>query len=185
MADALLCLVRPLLSGVVKLISGATCNKVVAVVVPRYCGKSHFVNSISADSTLLLDLEENITLQLSADEKEKLQSLVGNSSYNLHYFPICKKYLEETKKNHKFKRIVIFVSDLSLVKYLGIKEVHTFIPSNTLTRTLGDTLTEDKKSKLEESRLALLLATKKINTFSDFGELSKALIDKFKLQQKL
>lgn len=181
----LLCLIRPLLSGIGSLLKKATCNRVVAVVLPRHCGKSTFINSISVGDTLLLDIEENVQLEMSEAERSKLQNLSGNASYNLHYFPICRDYLNKVKTNHKFKKIIVLCSDLELCKYLGISAVFTFVPSNSLARTLSDAFPEDKKARFEESRLSLLLGTKKIFTFNGFDDLNKMIIERFKLQQKL
>ena len=118
------CLARPLLSAVGKL-RKVDCGSVNAVVLPRYSGKSTFINSVSSKDYLLLDLESNIQLELSEAERQKLQSLVGNSSYNLHWFPIARDYLKKIRENHKHKRLIVFCSDLELVKYLGIKNVFT------------------------------------------------------------
>lgn len=185
MAEAALCLVRPVLNALGSLLKKMTCNSVVAVVLPRHCGKSSFINSITAKDSLLLDIEENVQLEMSEGERTKLQTLSGNASYNLHYFPICRDYLNKVKKNHKFKKIIVLCSDLELCRYLGISAVFTFVPSNSLAKTLGEAFPEDQKARFEESRLSLLLGTKKIYTFNGFDDLHKMIIQRFKLQQKL
>lgn len=180
------CLARPLFSVLGKL-KKVDCGSVNAVVLPRCAGKSTFINSVSSKDYLLLDIEENLKLELSEAERSKLQSLVGNSSYNLHYFPLARDYLKKIRENHKHKRLVIFCSDLELVKYLGIKNVFTYVPSNGLSERIKMGLEEEQRAVYEQSRMELLIHAKDkaLTAYNDFTALAQMISAQFKLAQKL
>lgn len=179
------CLVRPLFSALGRL-RKVDCGSVSAVVIPRHAGKSTFINSVSSKEYLLLDLEENVRLEMTDAEKEKLQHLVGNSSYNLHYFPICREYLKRIRENHKHKKLVVVCSDLELVKYLRIKKVFCYVPSNGLSERIKMGLSDADKPIYEQSRMELLINVKnEMTAFNDFATLAQLIVAKYKLSQKL
>jgi hypothetical protein len=184
--STLACLVKPVLTLLKKLVN-INCGSISAVVIPRHAGKSSFVSTVSSKEFILLDVEENIKMNLSPEENLRLNSLVGNSSWALHYYPIVRDYVIKTQNNHKNKKIVILCSDLELIKYLNIKNVLSFVPSNTLSENIKNSLDEATKLVYEASRMDILINTdvKKITSYADFGQLSNALISKFKLQQRL
>lgn len=185
--EALSCLVGPVI-GLVKLVfKKSKCPQIVAVCVPRFSGKSTFINSVSSNDYLLLDLEANVKLVMTDEEKTQLQSLQGNPSYDLHYKPIAKKYLDKIREEHKGKSIIVFVSSLELCKYCGIKKVHTFIPSQSLTEQIKGQANGENQRAFEACRNQLLcqLKPKQLNTYDTFLNLAQQLKDKFNLVSKL
>ena len=166
--------------------NGVKCGQMIAIVIPRFSGKSTFINSVNSTNYLLLDLEENVTLEMTDAERAKLGGLVGNASYNLHYFPICRDYLKKIRDNHKNKAILVFCSDMELVKYLGIPKVYAYAPSNQLSERIKTNLPEAERAKYDQSRLELLIHNKeKMISFNDFNTLTQSVINKFHLTMKL
>lgn len=183
----LVCLIRPVLSVLSKFIKSIRCHQLVAIVSHHKAGKSHFINSIQSKDWLILDLEENVKMNLTENEKVHLNKFIGNSSFNIHYYPKCREYLDDVEKNHKNKNIIVFCSDYDLVKYLKIKTVYCFAPSNNLSEMIKNNIQdEDELKNYNENRLKVILdAGSKLITFNSFDEFSQKLISKFKLQQKL
>lgn len=186
MEGILSCFLAPLAKLIWSGIKKIKCPQDVAIVAPHYSGKSFFVNSVSSKKFALLDLEENVRLHLSKEEKELLASLNNNSSYNLHYFPVVKKYLQQIKKDHKGKNLIIFSSNYELLEFCGIKNIMSFVPSNELSNNIKLTLDEDKKKQFDSSRVDLMLkAGDNLISFNSFDDFGKQIINKFKLQAKL
>ena len=184
--NRLCCLCSPVARCFRSLKSGVKCGQMIAIVIPRFSGKSQFINSVNSTNYLLLDLEENVTLEMTEVERTKLQGLIGNASYNLHYFPICRDYLKKIRDNHKNKAILVFCSDMELVKYLGISKIYAYAPSNQLSERIKADLPEADRAKYEQSRLELLIHNKeKMFSFNDFNQLTQSIINKFKLTMKL
>lgn len=181
-----ICIALPIIRAVVGLVKKIKCSSTVGVCAPHYSGKSYFINSVISKKYALLDLESNVELHMKPEEKQLLNSIGENSSKNLHYFPICKKYLEEVKKNHKGKKLIVFSSNYELLEYCGISDIMSFVPSNSLADNIKLNLNENDKKDFDANRIALMLkAGSKVlsyNTFDDFG---KAIINKYKLQMKL
>lgn len=187
MASELLCLVRPALTVLSKIFKSIKCHQVVAIVSHHKAGKSHFINNVQSKDWLLLDLEENVKMNMTDAEKDHLNKFVGNSSFNVHYYPKCAQYLQQVEANHKNKSIIVFCSDLDLVKYLKIKTVYSFAPSNNLSEMIKNNITDEEEIKrYNENRLNVILnAGSKLITFNSFDEFASKIINKFKLQQKL
>jgi hypothetical protein len=184
--SAIACLFRPLLNFLGKA-KNINCGSLTAIIIPRFSGKSTLISSVVSRTHLLLDIEENVKLELTEQEKVKLNSLVGNSSFNLHYYPIVRDYILKVRNNHKHKKIVIVCSDIELVKYLNIKNHFCYVPSNSLTENIKTNLADTEKTIYEQSRLDLLVNVnqKDITSYSDFATLANMIIGKFKLAQKL
>lgn len=189
MADSLICLVRPMLKLVKILFNKVDCGSIIAICAPRFSGKSHLISQTIGKKYKLLDLEQNIMLHLTSDEKQMLTSFESsNESYNLHYYPLCKKYLVELKKNWKHKALIIFSSDFELLKYCGLTDdkINVFIPSNSLADAIRANLNEHDTKLFDNSRTELMLkGSKKVNAYSSFDDFNKMIISKFKLQNKL
>jgi predicted lipase len=183
----LLCLVRPILGVLSKIFKSIKCHQLVAIVSHHKSGKSHFINSVQSKDWLILDLEENVKINLNDGERDHLNKFNGNTSFSVHYYPLCKKYLDSVEANHKGRNIIVFCSDLDLVKYLKIKQVYSFAPSNNLSEMIRNNITdENDQKKYDENRLTTILnAGAKLITFNSFDDFSNKLITKFKLQQKL
>lgn len=188
MADlsSVLCILRPVVMVAGKMFKSIKCNRIFGICVPCKAGKSLFIDSISvSDNYLLLDLERNLELTMTQEDAQRLNALKGTASYQIHAYPIYKRYYEEIIKNYRNKAIIVFCSDLRLMAYLGIKKTYTFIPSNTLSDAIRANLDEHDAKLFTDSRLELLLNAKKMISYSSFDELQKALQAKFKLQVKL
>lgn len=187
--DSLICLVRPLLMGLKAIFKKVDCGKIEAVVAPRFSGKSHLVSQAIGKKYKLLDLEENIKLHLTADEKQMLSSFESsNASYNLHYYPLVKKYLIELRKNWKHQNLLIFSSDYELLKYCGMSDsqINVFIPSNSLATAITSNLNEHDQRLFDSSRTELMLkGSDKVVSYSSFDDMNKLIIAKWKLQNKL
>lgn len=183
--STLLCFLRPIYSILTKI----RCNSgsLSAIVIPRFSGKSTFVSTVCSKEYLLLDIESNIQLSLTEEEKSRLNSLVGNSSFNLHFYPLAKAYLTNIQQNHKNRKIIVVSSDLELVKYLGIKYILAYVPTNTLGDAVKANLSEEQKAIYEQSRIDLLINIKQkdISSFTDFQSLTQMIMNKYKLSQKL
>ncbi len=185
MESILSCFIAPLVKMAIEGIKKIKCQGDVAICAPHNSGKSFFINNVSSKKFALLDLEENVALHLSKEEKELLGALDNNSSKNLHYFPLCKKYLQEIKKNHKGRNLIIFSSNFELLEYCGLKKIYSFVPSNSLTENIKLNLNEEQKKIFESSRIDLMLKAKDITSFNSFDDFNKSLINKYKLQAKL
>lgn len=184
--SSVLCILRPLVRVAGAVFKSVRCNTIVGVCLPTKGGKSMFIDSISvSDNYLLLDLERNLELTMRAEDAQRLNELKGTASYQIHAYPIYKKYYDETVKNYRRKSIVVFSSDLRLMKYLGIKKTYTYIPSNSLADVLRSNMPEHDAKLFTDSRLELLLNAKKMISYNSFDDLQKALQSKFKLQVKL
>lgn len=185
--ENLICILGPLVKGLITAIKKIKCSGDVAICAPHNSGKSYFINSVSSKNYALLDLEENVALHLTEQEKQLLNSLNNdNSSRNLHYFPLCKKYLLDIKKNHKGKKLIVFSSNYELLEYCNLKNIISFIPSNVLAENIKLNLNEEKKKEFENNRVELMLkAGNKMISFNNFDDMGNFIINKFKLQRKL
>ncbi len=185
--ESLSCVIGPAFGVFKFLFKRIKCPQIVAVCVPRFSGKSTFINSVSSNEYLLLDLEANVKLVMTDEERNQLQSLQGNPSYDLHYKPIAKKYLDRIREEHKGKSILIFVSSLELAEYCGIKKVFTYVPSQTLSDQIKTQLNGENQRIFEtcKNQLMCQLKPKQLNTFDTFLNLASQLKDKFKLVSKL
>lgn len=183
-----MCIVAPLAHILFKLFKKVKCGgPMVGICAPHYSGKSYFINSVNSKKYALLDLEANIDLHMTADERNLLKNLNSeNSSRNLHYFPIAKRYLDEIKKNHKGKKILVFSSNYELLEYCGIKYILSYVPSNSLSDNIKLNLDEQAKMIFDSNRVDLMLkAGKKLISYNNFDDFNKDIINKFKLQIKL
>lgn len=181
-----LCVIMPILKATYNILKKIKCSNTIGICAPYYSGKSYFINSVMSKKYALLDLEANVELHMTKEEKDLLTNLGENSSKDLHYFPICKKYLEQIKKNHKGKKLLVFSSNNELLKYCGIYEIFNFVPSNSLADNIKLNLTEQQKKEFEANRIALMLkASNKVISFNSFDDFGKELVNKFKLQMKL
>lgn len=183
--SSLLCFLKPLLNILKKVRCPST--KLHGICIPRYAGKSTFCANVSSNSYLILDLENNLRLSLTPEELVRIDTLVGNSSFNIHYFPLALKYVKEIQKNHQNKELIIICSDIDLIKYLNIKNIYCYIPSNHLGDIIKSNLSDKEREVYEASRINLLMNVKQkyTSSFSDFGALANLLNTKFKLSQKL
>lgn len=183
-----MCLISPLAHLLIKMVKRIKCGgPVVGICAPHYSGKSYFINSVISKNYALLDLEANVDLHMKPEEKELLKNMGNeNSSRNLHYFPIAKKYLDEVKKNHKGKKILVFSSNYDLLEYCGIGNILSYVPSNSLSDNIKLNLKPDEKSMFDSNRVDLMLkAGKKLISYNNFDDFNKDIINKFKLQIKL
>jgi hypothetical protein len=181
-----LCILRPVLMVAGKVFKSVRCNSIFGVCIPAKAGKSMFIDSISvSDNYLLLDLERNLELTMSSEDAQRLNALKGTASYQVHAYPIYKRYFDEIVKNYRRKSILVFSSDLRLMAYLNIKKTYTYIPSNSLADVMRSNLQEHDAKLFTDSRLELLLNAKKMISYNSFDDLQKAIQTKFKLQIKL
>lgn len=185
--ENLACIATPILLGLSKIFKSVKCNHLVAVVVPRFGGKSSFIQSVSSNNYLLLDLEENVKMMMSDNERLQLESLQGSNSFNLHYFPLVNKYLKDIVENHPNKNILVFVSSLDLAKYCKIKTVNAFVPSSNLCDSIKAGLTGELQKLFDASKNDLLvrLKPKQLNVYNSWEQLSELLSDRFGLTSKL
>lgn len=185
--EFLTCVVSPVLFLMGKMCKNIKCPKVVAVVVPRFGGKSTFIQSVSSNNYLLLDLEENVKMMMTDSEKSQIESLQGSNSFNLHYYPLVKKYLKSIVLDHPNKNIVVFVSSLDLAKYCEIKTINAFVPSSNLCDTIKAGLSGEAQKLFDTSKNDLLvkLKPKQLNVYDSWLKLGELLSDKFDLTSKL
>lgn len=183
--STLLCFLRPIYS----ILTTIKCNSgsLTAIIIPRFCGKSTLISSLASKEYLLLDIEQNLKLSLSPEEQLRLNTLVNDSSWSLHYYPLARKYLHEIQQNHKNRKIIVVCSDLELVKYLQIKTIVAYLPNGSLGDAIKSNLTEEQKLIYENSRIDLLINVKQklVSSYTDFQSLTQMVINKFKLSQKL
>jgi hypothetical protein len=181
------CLISPVILILSKLFKNVKCPQVVAVVVPRFGGKSNFIQSVSSNDYLLLDLEENVKMMMSDNEKAQLESLQGSNSFNLHYFPLVNKYLKSVIADHPNKNILVFVSSLDLAKYCGIKTIQAFVPSSSLCDSIKGSLAGDVQRLFDASKNDLLvkLKPKQLNVYNSWTQLNELISDKFHLTSRL
>jgi hypothetical protein len=184
--ESLACLVGPVIA-LLKAFGKVKCPHMAGVVIPRYAGKTTFTQSITSNDYLILDLEENVKMMMSENEKAQLLSLQGSPSFNLHYYPLCLKYLDEIRANHKGKSIIVFLSSLELAQYCKIKTLHTYIPCSKLCDEIKARLGQDAQKVFETCKNDLLvkLKPKQLNVYSSFEQLTDFLCAKFKLVSKL
>ena len=128
-----ICIILPLVKGFYNMLKKVKCAGISGVCAPHHSGKSHFINSVVSKKYALLDLEENVRLLMSAEEKAILNNMSESSSKELHYFPLCKKYLEQIKKDHRGKKLIVFSSNYDLLVYCGIVDILTYVPNNSLS----------------------------------------------------
>jgi hypothetical protein len=188
-AEALLCLIKPLVVIVTTLYQKVNCSRLYGVCIPKHSGKSYLVSMCLGDNIELLDLEANLNLHLTESEKETLKSFESsNSSYNLHYYPLARKYLEEVRKNFKHKNIMVFSSNYDLLVYCGVSKsnIKTYVPSNDLSNNIRNNLNDHDKKIFDSSRIELMLkGANKLISYHSFDDMNKDIIRKFKLSIKL
>jgi hypothetical protein len=184
--NAVLCVVRPLLLGLSKVFKNIVCSRIVGLAIPSKAGKSVLSDGISShDNWLVLDVERLIELSMSAEEAERLKHIKGTSSYQIHAYPIYKKYYLDILKAHPRKNIICLVSDLRLLEYLGIKKTYTFVPDNKLADAMVKAMGDEDAKLFTDSRLDLLANTHNYITYKGFDDLATLIVDKFKLRTKL
>lgn len=177
LGSIVLCAV-PLIAKYIKRKRAQKKDKISAVVIPRYCGKSSFINEVSSEKYLLFDLEANVNFKMTDNERNQLESMKANSSYRLHYYPICKKYFEEVKINHKDKNIIIFCSDVDLVHYCGINNIHAFVPSSKFCKDVKALMNSDEcRSLFESNKLEILTKIKQkyLHVYDSFSGLHEGI----------
>lgn len=184
--NAVLCVIRPLLLGLSKVFKNIVCARIVGLAIPAKAGKSVLSDAISThDNWLILDVERLVELSMSAEEAERLNKIKGTASYQIHAYPIFKKYYIELLKAHKGRNIICLVSDLRLLEYLGIKKTYTFVPDNKLADAMLKSMAEDDSKLFTDSRLDLLANTHNYITYRGFDDLRDLICEKFKLRTKL
>lgn len=188
-AETLLCLIKPLIVIITTLYKKINCSKLYGVTIPKHSGKSYLVSMCLGNDTELLDIEANVSLSLTEAEKETLKSFESsNSSYNLQYYPLCRKYLEQVRKDFKNKNIIVFSSNYDLLVYCGVAKsnIKTYVPSNDLSNNIRQNLNEHDKKIFDSSRIELMLkGAKKLISYHSFDDMNKDIIHKFKLSIKL
>lgn len=185
-----LCLLKPFFILGAKALMKVKCpSGMVGVCAPRHAGKSTLIHSTESTEWELVDLEELVKLSLTEQEKKTLESLNGQNvkAYSLHYKPLAKKYLQQLKKQHKGKRFLVFASDIETLKYCGIATIHSWVPSNSLARTITEHLNEEEARIFSSSRIDIMLnASKKLlSSFNSFDDYVKDVANKFNLQMRL
>ncbi len=188
--STLMCILTGGVSLLYRACKSVKCGNIKCIVIPTKCGKSTLIGNLTDFNFKILDLEENALLSLSQEERDKLNQMKGNSSFNLHYYPLVKKYLDNIKENFKHNNLLIFCSDIELAKYCGItkKNIYSFVPSNRLTneilnRVVSQNTTE--KQIFESSRLNVLLKNINLKSYDSYDELKNLVMNKFKLKSKL
>jgi len=184
--NTVICVLRPIVLGLSKMFKGIACNRIVGLAIPAKAGKSVLADNISvADNWLILDVERLIELSMTQEESDRLAKLKGTSSYQIHAYPLYKKYYLDILKAHKNRNIIVLASDLKLLDYLGIKKTFTFVPNNKLSDCIAKSLDEASAKLFTDTRLELLANTNKYITYDGFDKLADLLATKFKLQTKL
>lgn len=184
--NAVICVLRPVLLALSKMFKGIVCNRIVGLAIPAKAGKSVLSDNISThENWLILDVERLIELSMTKEEAERLSHIKGTSSYQIHAYPMYKKYYLDILKSHKNRNIIVMASDLRLLDYLGIKKTYTFVPNNKLADAISKTLDEDNCKLFNDTRLDLLANTKNYITYEGFDKLGELLVEKFKLRTKL
>jgi len=184
--NTVICVLRPIVLGLSKVFKNIACNRIVGLAIPAKAGKSVLADNISvADNFLILDVERLIELSMTQEESDRLAKLKGTSSYQIHAYPLYKRYYLEILKAHKGRNIIVLASDLKLLAYLNIKKTFTFVPNNKLSDMIVKSLDEDSAKLFTDTRLELLANTNKYITYDGFDKLADLLATKFKLQTKL
>lgn len=186
MVEAINCLIGPAISILISLFKRIKCPKIQAVVIPKFSGKTSFINTVNSNELLLLDLEANVKLTMTADEQAQLDKLTGQS-FNLHYFPICKAYLNDIIKKNPGKSFVVFVSSIDLAKYCQIKSIHSFVPCSELSDRIKQNLGEHMQKAFDNCKNDILVKLKpnQLHVFSSWENLAQQLCAKFNLVSKL
>ena len=184
--NAVLCVVRPILLGLSKIFKSIVCSRIVGLAIPAKAGKTVLSDAISThENWLILDVERLIELSMSAEEAERLNRIKGTASYQIHAYPIYKKYYLEILKSHPKRNIICLVSDLRLLDYLNIKKTYTFVPDNKLTDAMTKAMSEDDAKLFTDTRLDLLANTKNYVAYRGFDDLRDLICEKFHLRTKL
>lgn len=183
--NAVLCVVRPIILGLSKVFKNIVCSRIVGLAIPAKAGKTVLSDAISTNEWLILDVERLIELAMTKEESDRLVHIKGTASYQIHAYPIYRRYYVDLLKAHKGRNIIVMASDLKLLAYLGIKKTYTFVPDNKLADAVMKSMDEEASKLFVDTRLELLANTRDYITYRGFDDLRDLVVDKFKLQTKL
>lgn len=163
-------------------------EKLTAVIIPRKCGKSQTLNSFNIDSSqyLFYDLESNMDSSLSENVKNRLIEYNNKKEYinsrNL-ILPFYHEHVQNLMEKFPKKKIVLFLSDTSLAKEIGVQKIYYFCPSSNFLNEIKQHVTDLDKPLLDESVACLQrMKYEKIVPYKSFEELQEAIGKIFKLK---
>jgi hypothetical protein len=191
MTEAVVCGFLNFIPRVFQFIANINCNRVIGVVLPKASGKSCVARDFIKDKqTDIIDIESVVRLTIDNETLKKLDELKGKkemTSYNTMFYPICKNYIDNIRKNFKNKKLIVLSSDRTLLKYCGTEKTFVFVPSNEFSNKIKASLEPDVSALFEANKTDILLnaGLEKINVFNDFNELAQLLGKILKLRYKL
>lgn len=153
------------------------CGKIQGVVVPKAFGSTYTASNMSVRNGLVVDLKSAVNLTIDAQTQERLdkcKSEGNETTYNSIYYPLCRHYVDKlTKEDFKNKNIVFLCDDHLLLKYVGIRKIHYFCPSQSFLNKVIENQENDNIKEMVRKSVNNILIDKgnKATIFNSFSEL--------------
>lgn len=163
-------------------------NETFCIVSARHTGLTTAVQQLREDNqefrrALIVD-ENDILSKQNERKKEHLETLrdTNKDSYMVEIFPLIREYLNDLRKIHGSRPIVLFTSLLALPKFLEIKDKRCLLlyTSSDFHGELVEGFNKDGKDtqqikRMSDSRDLLLSQPYERVKYRSFGELARIL----------
>lgn len=178
MAETIVCSLFKFLPNIINFLRGIRCRSSLnGLVLPL--GKSQLVKNLQAHQKdmKLIDLEEQVKLEISKEENDKLQELKSRGeiqTYSQKFKVLSKTYVESLRKNFPKEKFILVASDMDILVYCGVKKrnIVSFVPSNMFWKQISESIEDGSlKAVYETARQNLIINNKSLNVFSTFEEL--------------
>jgi len=155
-------------------------KRLFVVLVPRKIGLTTQLEKIEPnDKMVIIDSDNSILNSVEKPKREFLKEMRDKDKmyFNTHYYPLVSKYLDDIKKIHKNKVVMLFTSDPELVEFLDIEErcCSILFPSLTMVNQLVKVYDDEEIGLLTQSRDNLMTLPHAKFLFSSFSDLSTKL----------
>lgn len=160
------------------LAKGARCGAKHAILLPSGCGKSTLVKNLNSKDKIFIDLEELLFMSLSKEQREhhdKLKTEGNLTSLKIYIYPIFKALLKDILAKFKGKESHIFISDVQLAEFLGLK-VSAYVPNETFFKDILAHSSAEDREQMQASRIEILHRFgKRVNVFGSWEGLNNLI----------
>lgn len=155
-------------------------------------GKSKLIENLKYnDNYYFLDIDQHISLE---DEKlhnsyESINNIMDQQVRNL--FQLGKTIYDDSieilnSSQHSVKFVIILSSDYRLLKYLGIKKIFYFLPSQNLINQIKKENPNFNDEMYQKVKIDMYNRKEnKINIYDSFSDLNTQVINLFNVQLKV
>jgi hypothetical protein len=176
------------------LAQGVSCHRKTVVIIPKRCGKSTIASKFTSvnPKQILCDIESLISMSLSAEQKETLQTLTRSqewSSIRLFLLPLYRDFVKDLTMKFKHNNIILFTSSPDVSTYLNITSKLVYVPSTPFfEEILAREAPSDQvlRKTMTQSRNEIVATYgDKCRVFSSYADLERMITEDCALSAKI